>query len=694
MTYPIVFRISDWIIGGRGDTQQSINFMWWFKKSFLNPNLSFYNDVYLYHPTGVTMAFSDVSPFLMILSVPMQILVGRITTYNLFILSSFIISGFGVYLLVKYLTGDGRASFIAGVIFAFCPQHFMQALAHMNIASVQWLPFFILYFLKAVKDGSRKDAVFASVFLSLASLCSWFNALYILLFVGLYIAFNYFNDKEKILNRKVAGNLVLIGALSLLLIFPFLYPMLIELTRSNYMKPSPADSVWYSADLVGFFIPSRIHPLFGEYVASLYEKFTSHISENTIYIGYTVIFLVGYYVLKHRKSLGESKFWVVSSLFFFLLSLGPILHILGKTNFTVFNVTIPLPYLILYYIPPISITRVPSRLSIMLMLSLSVLTGYGIKEILHKISRKNIATILILSLILFEFVVFPCPTNKIDVPEFYKQISLESDNYAILEVPFRDMSEYMYYQTIHEKKLVGGYLSRAPEYATTFVENTPIISDFWSLHLKPDILNQNTLQMGAWLLDYYGIRYVVIHKNRLNSTEFEDVNDLSKKIFNDAPPVYEDETLVVYKVKKTYTPPLFMACEDNFYQAEICIDGNPWRWMDNNAKLVIINTKNYDININITFFVLSFVRPRTLEIRANNISVQNITVPQSDKFLTKPWQSERSVTIPNITLHSGKNVIEFYTPEGSEIVDEVLHNNDMRRVSLRLRNVSVGVRED
>jgi hypothetical protein len=95
-----------------------------------------------------------------------------------------------------------------------------------------------------------------------------------------------------------------------------------------------------------------------------------------------------------------------------------------------------------------------------------------------------------------------------------------------------------------------------------------------------------------------------------------------------------------------------------------------------------------------TFVVLSFVRARILEIRANNISVQNVTVLESEKSLSKPWQSEKNVTIPNITLHGGKNIIEFYTPEGSEVIDEVLRNKDMRRVSLRFRNVSIEVRED
>ncbi len=508
MTYPIIFRLGDSVIGNGGDAYWFINIMWWFKKSLLNPNLSFYNTTYLYYPTGASLAFSDTAPFLMIISLPLQILFGRIITYNILILSSFILSAFGTYLLVEYLTKDKKASFVAGIIFSFCPAHLMHALGHLNISSIQWLPFFVLYFLKTMKDGNKKDAVLASLFLSIASLYTWYNAVYLLLFVGFYIVFNLFDDKEKILDRKVIENLALIGVLSFLLVLPFAYPMLIEMGKSTYMIPSPNESVFYSADLMGFFIPSALHPLFGQYFTHFYEQFTGNMVENTTYIGYTVIFLVVYYVFKNRKKLGETKFWIWSAAFFFIMSLGPMLHVGGRTHFTVFDMTVPLPYSVLYYtLPIIRITRVPARVTLMLMLSLAVLAGYGIKELfkhseklLGKISKKDIAVVIISCLVIFEFIMVPYTVRRVYVPEFYKQMAAEKEDYAIIEVPFNKdvflLCDYMYYQTIHEKRVVGGYLSRTPEYAIEFIKNTPVISNYWDMHEESDILNQNLSKIG------------------------------------------------------------------------------------------------------------------------------------------------------------------------------------------------------
>jgi len=694
MTYPAIFRMSDYVIGNGGDTYQVINFMWWSKKSLLNPNLSFYNDTYLYYPTGASLAFSDVVPFYLIVSAPLEIVFGRIITYNILILSSLILSAFGAYLLVEYLTKDKRASFVAGIIFSFCPAHLMHALGHLSISSIQWLPFFVLYFLKTMKDGNKKDAVLASVFLSIASLCTWYNALYLLLFVGFYIVFNLFDDKEKILDRKVIKNLTLIGVLSFLLVLPFAYPMLIEMGKSTYMVPSPNESVFYSADLMGFFIPSALHPLFGKYVSQFYQNFTGNIVENTTYVGYTVMFLVAYYILKCRKKLGEARFWILSSAFFFILSLGPILHINGRTHFTVFDVTVPLPYSILYYLPVIQIMRVPSRLVFMLMLSLAVLIGYGIKELfkysnektLGKISKKDITVVVISCLVIFEFIMVPYPVHRAYVPEFYRQIAAEKEDYAIIEVPFNKdvflLSDYMYYQTIHDKRLVGGYLSRTPAYTTAFIENTPVINNFWSLQPRSDILDQNSTKLGGWLLDYYNVRYVILHKDHLSPEEFEYANNLAREIFNNSLAAYEDDTLVAYKVNKIYNRTTYMACEDNFYAAERWSDGRLWRWISNDAKLAVINSNEHDIGINLTFSTISFAKPYTLEIMVNNVKFKSITVTSA---------KVEKLTLQNIKLHSGRNIIEFHTLEEPVTIDSVLHNGDTRRVNLALNNVSLEV---
>ncbi len=67
-----------------------------------------------------------------------------ILSYNLLFLSSFVLSGLGMYLLVRDLLGDNARfswpAFVAGLIFAFVPFRIAQVCAH-PVGQRQWMPF-------------------------------------------------------------------------------------------------------------------------------------------------------------------------------------------------------------------------------------------------------------------------------------------------------------------------------------------------------------------------------------------------------------------------------------------------------------------------------------------------------------------------------------------------------------------------
>ena len=61
-----------------------------------------------------------------------------------------------------------------------------------------------------------------------------------------------------------------------------------------------------------------------------------------------------------------------------LLSLGPLLQVAGKSQFTLFKVTVPLPYLVLFKLPLFSIMRTPARLTVLVMLALAILVAFSL----------------------------------------------------------------------------------------------------------------------------------------------------------------------------------------------------------------------------------------------------------------------------------------------------------------------------
>ena len=244
--------------------------------------------------------------------------------------------------------------------------------------------------------------------------------------------------------------------------------------------------------------------MIGAVTAPIYHNFTGNISENTTYIGYTILLLSLYAVWKLRKQT-LVMFWTVTAILFSLFSLGPILHVNGKTIFTVFNTTttIPLPYMILSRIIPfLDNSRTPGRLFVIATLAFAVLAGYGIDTLLKsKVTQKNVLSVLLCGLIIFEFLSVPFMISSVDQPAFYKDISSDHEIFALLEIPatlnYVAGLKIEYYQTIHEKPIVGGQVARMPADAMNFEKNTPFIQELTYIKTpQNDIITQNVYAVG------------------------------------------------------------------------------------------------------------------------------------------------------------------------------------------------------
>jgi hypothetical protein len=103
--------------------------------------LSTFFDANIFHPVPLTLAYSEHFLAQAVQVLPVWAVTGNpILCYNLLYLSTFVLSGLGAYLFVRELTGNPRAAFVAGVLFAFAPYRFPQS-SHLHVLSSQWMPF-------------------------------------------------------------------------------------------------------------------------------------------------------------------------------------------------------------------------------------------------------------------------------------------------------------------------------------------------------------------------------------------------------------------------------------------------------------------------------------------------------------------------------------------------------------------------
>jgi hypothetical protein len=505
MTWPVAAHLTTEVPGG-GDAWQNIWNLWWVKQALVTLHTNPYHTDLLFYPDGVNLYLHTLVFTAGLTTIPLQLLgVNLVTCYNLVLLSTYVLAGLGTYLLCRYLTANTWASFVGGLVYAFAPYHSAHLFGHMNLASLQWIPFYILLLLKAVdwlpaaeprpemEMGAQPaptdrlhvafrhpwSAIGAGILLAVNAYTEWTYAVFLLLLTAALLAWRILLPSERTDTSvgqrwwTIGAHIVIIGITSLVLTAPIFLPTLAE-ARQGYAQEPAEETVFYSADLVNAFLPSELHPIWGPAIAGIISKLPPPLplknpSERDLFLGYTVLAVAAWAVWLLRRN-RRVVFWALTAILMWLLSLGPVLQVLGKQEFTAFAVKIPLPYLLLYKVPLFSIMRTPGRFTVLVMLALAVLVSYGLAHLLRTRPRPSIPAtsralaVVIPLLILFEFAaVYPVVPPGWNVP-IYQKIAAEPGNFALLELPIRPFSDYMAYQTIHGKPIIGGYISRQPPY--------------------------------------------------------------------------------------------------------------------------------------------------------------------------------------------------------------------------------------
>lgn len=560
LTYPLVTQLFTHVAGDGSDDPALTWNLWWVPYAIINLGQSPIYTQHIFYPIGLDLAFYTLTYLNALLAIPIQYALNLVAAANVNLLFSFVASGYGTFLLVKYLLRTrSRVSpenfvpqplnfqhlcaFAAGALYAFSSNKFLYAsLGQFNIASSHWIPFFVLVLVKLTDAGAQRSVgrsrrrlgFLLGLFLLFQALSEFIYASFLLIFAAIYLVYWVISQRRQL--RELRGLLLPFGvgaATFFVPMFPILSALIRDtLSEGDFIQQGLGFADVFSTDALGFFVPSHLNPFFGNYESQFHFAYI-----NFGYLGYIAVLLA----LVSIIAVPRARIWAVLGAIFLLITLGPSLRIDGA------EITAPyLPFNLLLEIPFIKGNRYPSRWSVMLTLALAIMVGYGMLWVLQYVRGRRKAgrrrflpffvIILLAAAMLFEHLSIPLPQSDLQVPEVYSIIARDPGNFAVLELPLawrngfrmtgtldQAMMFAQFYQTAHAHPILGGNTSRNPERKFQYFTESPIINSLVAVEtgheLDPAAITRDQT-LAPDVLRFFGIKYIVWHSPRNPQNRF------------------------------------------------------------------------------------------------------------------------------------------------------------------------------
>lgn len=538
MTFPLGFRLGTHA-AGRGCDMWIYHWNnWWIREALIEGGSPYWTE-YFFHPQGTSLIWHGFSWLNTGLWLPLQAMIGSLAAHNVTVLLTYVVSGYTTFLLAREMTDSHLAAFVSGLIFAFYPYRRVHC-NQLNLLSTQWIPLFALYLMRLTRRGHLRDGIGAGITLALNGLCGVQLLLLSITWAALWLCYSLIFERGSWSHQTMRA-LLLSGIVCGIIIAPFFASMVVGLLDPAMAQNLQAGRTGKGTDLLAYLAPNGYHPLIQRGVLqAAYERWMHLYREghtvSVAAIGYTTLGLIARAAAKQWR---KSRFWIVAILLFGVLALGSTLQINGR-EFP----SVPMPYRLLAPTILGRTLRHPSRFNLIMALPVAVLVAIGLTELKKSLRHPWIGYMStgIGMLILFEYLVLPFPTTVPVRSEFYDQLRREEGDFAVADFPIEFHSHdkwYMYAQTIHERPMVGGHVSRIPVHAYDFIASVPILRRARVFSPAKGAFDDISRQLEP--LKEAGIRYVLIHKYRAQTNETEGWREWFA-----IQPRYEDEHLLAF----------------------------------------------------------------------------------------------------------------------------------------------------
>lgn len=453
--------IAVWAIGDHGDAWHFMWNFWWFETA-VTSSKPLLETTYIFYPEGTTLLLHTYNLSSMVLFSPLILgLESYVLSYNLVVISSYVLSAFSAFLLASYLLrqwADVDDYFLpaaaAGIIYGFSPWAISKHFGFFNLITLFYLP---LAFLLLVLSYDRGDRRLVPLLVATPLVLFLADPQYLLFFAlmaGGFLSYVFATEKMDWQNLKIIGTGYALGNL---LLYILVQPGIKKLQSGHYWTGS---SIEINSVAQGFFIPSD--RVLSFYILPESLKKASIVGKLGLppdSIGYlglgllSTVLVLAYHSWDRETLFEREAFFVYMGLFAFVLSIGELSGISMALDAAVDAV-----------VPYMALVNNNLRYSMITTLCLGIVTALVLGRFGKEVSRRkyHIAAAAVFLLLFIDFV--PLTETKVyssyfavDVPPNLTELD---EGGTVLNIPADANTQGMYLQTFHEIPVHDGHISQ------------------------------------------------------------------------------------------------------------------------------------------------------------------------------------------------------------------------------------------
>jgi len=502
MTWPLVARGGS---AGRidsGDGQFSIWNVAWVARTLVVDPRGLYN-ANIFYPHRGTLAYSEANLGAGLLAVPFYWASGGnpYVAHNAVVFLAFVLALTGTYSLVRHLTRHRGGAAVAAIAYAFCPYVFSH-IPHIQLLMTAGIPYSLLALHRYVAAQTAGRACVLGLALAAQALSCGYYGIFAGLLAGYGIVF-YSVSRGLWRSWRFWAGAAFAAALSVAIVAPFFWPY-VELQQGEGFARSLDDSRRWSAGWRSYVASGAwAHRWVLQYLDPWGEVLFPGIVSTVM----GMLGLAGLAGVRRFRPVAASRdhlwFYASVGVIAFWSSLGPAAGL----------------YAWLYQVVPVfSWLRAPSRLGLIVALSLAVVGGFAVQALVSRWRRAGAAAAVLVLLAMADVCVAPLfMVEARPVAPAYESLRkwpygpVAEFPFFYLRMDFPRHSEYMLYSTAHWRPLINGYSDHVPPEFRAMV--VPLSS-----FPNPEsfaILKQLRAQYVVFHLNLYDRRAVVELKARI-----------------------------------------------------------------------------------------------------------------------------------------------------------------------------------